>query len=63
METHQAKVRLIHSKAALTELDASLKGTLEAVFPGHTTIPFDDIKPFLQAAVQDFVNCKTAKAA
>ncbi len=62
-ELHQAKVRLLNSKAALTELDANIKGTLEAKFPGHTAIPFTDIKPFLETAIQDFVNYKTAKAA
>jgi hypothetical protein len=62
-EVHQAKVRLLNSKAALTELDANIKGTLEAKFPGHTAIPFTDIKPFLETAIQDFVNYKTAKAA
>ncbi len=62
-EVHEAKVRLINSKAALTELDANIKGTLEAKFPGYTAIPFTDIKPFLETAIQDFVNYKTAKAA
>ncbi|MDQ2776436.1 MAG: hypothetical protein M3Y57_16200, partial [Acidobacteriota bacterium] len=62
-EVHQAKVRLLNSKAALTELDANIKGTLEAKFPGHTAIPFNDIKPVLETAIQDFVNYKTAKAA
>jgi hypothetical protein len=62
-ELHQAKVRLLNSKAALTELDANIKGTLEAKFPGYTAIPFTDIKPFLETAIQDFVNYKTSKAA
>jgi hypothetical protein len=62
-EVHQAKVRLINSKAAVAELDANIKGTLEPKFPGHTAIPFTDIKPFLETAIQDFVNYKTAKAA
>jgi hypothetical protein len=62
-ELHQAKIRLLNSKAALTELDANIKGTLEAKFPGYTAIPFTDIKPFLETAIQDFVNYKTSKAA
>jgi hypothetical protein len=59
-EAHEAKIRLQNSKAEWQELNTELKGSLEAVLPGHTRIPFEEIKPFLKVAIQDFVAYKTA---
>ena len=59
-EAHAAKIRLQNSKAEWQELNTEIKGSMEAVLPGHTRIPFEDLKPFLKSAIQDFVAYKTA---
>jgi len=59
-EAHESKIRLQNSKAEWQELNTEIKGSMEAVLPGHTRIPFEEIKPFLKSAIQDFVAYKTA---
>lgn len=39
VELHEARTRLANAKAAHLELDTDIKGTIEAVLPGHTPIP------------------------
>jgi hypothetical protein len=52
-ELHQARTRLANAKAAHLELDTDIKGTIEAILPGHTPIPFDQIKGVLKVAIEE----------
>ena len=62
LEAHEARVRLQHSKAEWNELNTEIKGSIEAILPGHTAISFTDLKPFLKAAIKEFVAYKTQAA-
>jgi hypothetical protein len=62
LEAHEARVRLQHSKAEWNELNTEIKGSIEAILPGHTAISFADLKPFLKTAIKEFVAYKTQAA-
>jgi hypothetical protein len=62
LEAHEARVRLQHSKAEWNELNTEIKGSIEAILPGHTAISFADLKPFLKSAIKEFVAYKTQAA-
>ena len=59
-EAHQARVRLANSKAGWQELNTEIKGTIEAVLPGHTRIDFEQLKPVLSASIREAVTKKAA---
>ena len=50
-ELHEARLRLIHAKAAQVETDSDIKQTIEAPLPGNMRIPFDTLKGAFQLAV------------
>ena len=65
-ELHKARTHLANAKAAHLELDemsprssakrrpnADAKGTIEAATPGHTAIPFHEMKPVLKTAIEE----------
>ncbi|MBV8070139.1 MAG: hypothetical protein JO270_09565 [Acidobacteriaceae bacterium] len=63
-ELHEARTRLAHAKAAHLELDTDIKGHIQAVLPGHTAIPFDQLKNVLSVAIAEvFRSHAPAKAA
>lgn len=43
-ELHEAKVRLINSKAQATEFETDIRSTLEAPLPGNTPIPYEVLR-------------------
>ncbi len=63
-EMHEARLRLVNSKADHTEIDNDIRQTIEAPLPGHMRLPFDTLKGAFQLAV-DQVNreLKGAQAA
>ncbi len=54
-EMHEARLRLVNSKADHTEIDNDIRQTVEAPLPGHMRLPFDTLKGAFQLAV-DQVN-------
>jgi hypothetical protein len=52
-EAHEAKVRLMNSKAEFQELETEIKSTIEAPLPGYTQIPFDALKLVLKGALTE----------
>jgi hypothetical protein len=52
-ELHEARTRLANAKAAHLELDTDIKGTIQAILPGHTPIAFDEIKAVLKVAIEE----------
>ncbi len=60
-EMHEARVRLVNSKADHNEIDNDIRQTIEAPLPGHMRLPFDTLKKVFSTAV-DQVN-REAKAA
>ncbi len=63
-EMHEARLRLVNSKADHTEIDNDIRQTVEAPLPGHMRLPFDTLKGAFQLAI-DQVNreLKTQQAA
>lgn len=63
-EMHEARLRLVVSKADHNEIDNDIRQTIEAPLPGHMRIPFDTMKKVFSIAV-DEVNreLKAAQAA
>jgi len=63
-EMHEARLRLVNSKADHTEIDNDIRQTVEAPLPGHMRVPFDTMKKVFSTAV-DQVNreVKAAQAA
>ena len=63
-EMHEARLRLVNSKADHIEIDNDIRQTVEAPLPGHMRVPFDTLKGAFQLAV-DQVNreLKGAQAA
>ncbi|MBV9085116.1 MAG: hypothetical protein JOZ62_20770 [Acidobacteriaceae bacterium] len=62
-EAHEAKVRLANAKAAFQELETEIKSTIDAVLPGHTPIPFSELKTVLKLAIEDVARTLHAKPA
>ena len=63
-ELHEARTRLANAKAAHLELDTDIKGTIQAMLPGHTPISFDQVKGVLKVAIEEvFSNRPVGKAA
>ena len=60
-EIHEARVRLVNSKADHIEIDNDIRQTVEAPLPGNLRLPFDTLKKVFSVAV-DQVN-REAKAA
>ncbi len=60
-EMHEARLRLVNSKADHNEIDNDIRQTIEAPLPGRLRIPFDTMKKVFSSAV-DQVN-REAKAA
>jgi len=54
-EMHEARLRLVNSKADHTEIDNDIRQTVEAPLPGHMRVPFDTLKTLFATAV-DQVN-------
>jgi hypothetical protein len=54
-EMHEARLRLVNSKADHNEIDSDIRQTIEAPLPGHMRIPFDTMKKVFSSAV-DQVN-------
>lgn len=52
-ELHEARTRLANAKAAHLELDTDIRGSIEAVLPGHTPIPFNEVKGVLKIALEE----------
>ena len=52
-ELHEARTRLANAEAAHLELDTHIRGTIEAVLPGHTPIPFNEVKSVLKVALEE----------
>jgi hypothetical protein len=52
-EAHEAKVRLMNSRAEFQELETEIKSTIEAPLPGYTQIPFDALKVVLKSALTE----------
>ena len=52
-EMHEARLRLINSKADHTEIDNDIRQTVEAPLPGHLRIPFDTMKTVFSCAVDE----------
>ena len=50
-EMHEARLRLVNSKADHTEIDNEIRQTIEAPLPGHMRLPFDTLKGAFQLAV------------
>ncbi len=55
----QARTRALHSQAALKEFDVEIRSMLEAPLPGNSFIKFDKIKPFLNQAIETYVQAQT----
>lgn len=52
-EWHAARVRMANSKSEWNELNTEVKGCMQAPFPGHKQIPFEDVKVLFTNAVRD----------
>ncbi len=50
----EARTRALHAQAALKEFDVEIRSMLQAPLPGHTPINFDQIKPFLNRAIESY---------
>ncbi len=61
-ELHEARTRLANAKAAHLELDTDIKGTIEARLPGHTPIPFDQLKGVLSIAIEEVFGTRRSPA-
>jgi len=63
-EMHEARLRLVNSKADGNDIDNDIRQTVEAPLPGHMRIPFETMKQVFSSAV-DQVNreLKAAQAA
>jgi hypothetical protein len=61
-EAHESRTRVQTAKAEWQELNTEVKGMIQAILPGHTAISFEELKPFLQCAVKDFVAYQTQAA-
>ena len=62
-EAHEAKVRLANAKAAFQELETEIKSAIDAVLPGHTPIPFSELKTVLKLAIEDVARTLHAQPA
>ena len=49
----EAKTRLANARAENTEVDSSVRQTMEAPLPGNMRIPFDTLKSLFEAAVRE----------
>jgi hypothetical protein len=52
---NEAKIRSLDAKTRWTEIESDIKQTIEAPLPGNFRIPFDKMKPVIQAAVRDSI--------
>jgi hypothetical protein len=62
-EAHEARTRLTNAKAEHLELNTAIKGHVQAVLPGHTPIPFDELKGVLQIALEEVFGSRIRKHA
>jgi hypothetical protein len=62
-ELHEARTRLANAKAAHLELDTDIKGTIQAILPGHTPIEFNQIKGVLKIAIEEVFSNRTVRQA
>jgi hypothetical protein len=62
-ELHQARTRLANAKAAHLELDTDIKGTIQAILPGHTPIEFNQVKGVLKVAIEEVFGDRIVKKA
>ena len=62
-ELHEARTRLANAKATHLELDTDVCSTIEARIPGHSAVPFNDLKPVLSLALEEVFGTKLKKAA
>ena len=51
-ESHEARVRLAHARAATLELETECKRMMSAPLPGFTEIPFDRVKEIVEHGFQ-----------
>jgi hypothetical protein len=62
-QLHEARTRLSNAKAAHLELDTDIKGTIQAILPGHTPIEFNQIKGVLKVAIEEVFSDRIVKKA
>ena len=62
-ELHEARTRLANAKAAHLELDTDIRGSIEVVLPGHTPIPFNEVKGVLKLAIEEVFGARVHKHA
>jgi hypothetical protein len=62
-ELHDARVRALNAKAELTEIEAQVKGGVEAPLPGNTAIPFDVMRNIFRSVATEIHQEMTAAAA
>ena len=62
-EMHEARVRLVNSKAQQTEINNDRRKTIELPVPENLRVPFDTLKTLLATAVEQVNRDLTAKQA
>jgi hypothetical protein len=52
---NEAKIRSLDAKTRWTEIESDIKQTIEAAMPGNCRIPFEKMKPVIQAALREAI--------